>query len=86
MQTMIAIQAPGAYERVMEQMFEHVDTAPANVMRFRAAGDLTAVSPVMNAQDWAKQALNGAQLKRPYADIPMSGLLLLRDTLVRALT
>lgn len=68
--------------RVMTQLFDSPEIPMLNVLRFRSAGSVMKVPAAMNAQEWANDALDGVKLKAPYADISVSGLLLLRDTLM----
>lgn len=82
MQNNNAFQAD-AYQRAMDHMFEQAPSNPQSVIQFRTAGSICPVPPLMNSQEWANKALNGAQLKKEYAAVPVSGLFLLRDSLVR---
>lgn len=71
-----------AYQRAMDHLFESTERNPNSLIQFQAAGKVTSVTPTQKAQEWADGALGGAKLKPAYAAVDVSGLLLLRDSLV----
>jgi len=69
-----------AATQAMFQMFEAPGINAENFLKFKSAGRLSPADFTMNAQAWANRVLNGAKLKAIYANVTLSGLLLIRDT------